>query len=636
MKFYILPNKIPVAALMLLLSFNIHSQERKEVFNSALWIKNEARPRSSSGDAILKSEQELKKYFNFNPIIDFSKDNLRNKFRNIVKKQSTVFVVFENASRDENPILSIEVGGIKTQFTSKKIQSDAELKLNKGNAAKGEILTYLCNRNSVLSKKKGSISIDDAYFLDRDGKNQMMELIYIPGILKKSEQNIIESYLSVKYGISLSEDADYYNSAGGKVWNAKENAAYSKRVTGIGRDDLFGLNQKQSGNYDKDGLYMALGKLEQTNADNKTAIEDKSFLMWGDNNQSTLIAGNDGNYKKMKRIWKTQSTGKLSPTQLIIAKDQMVFGEPGKGSDAKEEFVWLAIDTTQNHQFDYAAAKYIKSDETDGQFVFDNIEWKNDASVNFTFVKAADFFIVEDLMASDCNLGQNGKAKIKIVGGQAPFQLHLTSAGYDKIFRLKEDQMEFPDLAEGTYALEITDANAAVQRTSFTIDGFVDAKASMPNELTLDANHTVLLKPMIGNADQVESFEWYEGDRLLSTDKEIIANKPGNYKLLLFNKNGCKKSFDFVVREDGLAASGEWVVFPNPAKPSETFTIRFNLQKQENVAVAIHDVNGKVIKATELGSLKQFEYKDNLRVSGVYLIIVTRNGIAQTTKLIVE
>jgi hypothetical protein len=54
------------------------------------------------------------------------------------------------------------------------------------------------------------------------------------------ERQKVESYLALKYGISLNQEfpVSYLNSTGETIWDAELNAAYCQNIAGIGRDDL--------------------------------------------------------------------------------------------------------------------------------------------------------------------------------------------------------------------------------------------------------------------------------------------------------------------------------------------------------------------------------------------------------------
>lgn len=100
--------------------------------------------------------------------------------------------------------------------------------------------------------------------------------------LSDAEMIRVNSYLGIKYGLTMSEN---YLAADGttKVWDKAANSTYHNNVAGIGRDDASALNQKQSKSVNA-GFQptLGLGTIAASNAANSsTFAADKTFLMWG-------------------------------------------------------------------------------------------------------------------------------------------------------------------------------------------------------------------------------------------------------------------------------------------------------------------------------------------------------------------
>ncbi|MCT4629080.1 choice-of-anchor D domain-containing protein [Winogradskyella sp.] len=163
------------------------------------------------------------------------------------------------------------------------------------------------------------------------------------------ERNRIQSYLAVKYGITLGVNGtsqDYVDSDGTVIWDQSANSGYNYDIGGIGRDDDSDLNQKQSRsvNNASDGtgrtegiLTIGLSDIYNTNNINKstnpTTFNDKEFLMWGNNganldlaasvisvNMSSGIApslNTDVTFTGMQRIWKVVENGGDIPTVKV-------------------------------------------------------------------------------------------------------------------------------------------------------------------------------------------------------------------------------------------------------------------------------------------------------------------------------
>ena len=138
--------------------------------------------------------------------------------------------------------------------------------------------------------------------------------------LGTSELLMVESYMAVKYGITLGTSAapsDYMSSNAGLIWYGQ--SAYQNNVIGIGRDDLSTLYQKQSHNAD-DTVRIYLSTLQTTNAANAgTFALDRSFVLAGANTgKMCATAASIGEmptgltsctlYSRLEREWKVTRT----------------------------------------------------------------------------------------------------------------------------------------------------------------------------------------------------------------------------------------------------------------------------------------------------------------------------------------
>lgn len=118
-------------------------------------------------------------------------------------------------------------------------------------------------------------------------------ITYANKSLDQDAQKKIESYLAIKYGITLAHN--YYSSNRTTVWNRSLNAAYNNNIIGIARDSISDLLQKQSKStsLSQDILTIYIGPSKQTNQKNNSgtfAGGDRSFFMVGSNNASALAS----------------------------------------------------------------------------------------------------------------------------------------------------------------------------------------------------------------------------------------------------------------------------------------------------------------------------------------------------------
>lgn len=151
---------------------------------------------------------------------------------------------------------------------------------------------------------------------------EIMEMAYYNNhAFTASERNQIESYLALKYGVGLSTD---YTASNGSTtpWATSSNVGYTTGVTGIGRDDNSGLNQKQSQSSAATGLVaIGLGTVASDNASNSnTFTADLDFVMWGHNGGNVAFTSTGAPTGKMilERQWKVQETSTVGTVKIRV------------------------------------------------------------------------------------------------------------------------------------------------------------------------------------------------------------------------------------------------------------------------------------------------------------------------------
>ena len=176
-------------------------------------------------------------------------------------------------------------------------------------------------------------SVDPGLFLGSNNGGErfrggVAEIITFNTNLSDADVNKVESYLAVKYGVTLTKDQsttnrDYTAPDGSIFWAA--DADYKFNVTGIARDDASGLYQKQSRSVHNNALISVYNKdattaFPTTNAGNSTIIDaTNSYFMTADNGLgNTVVPGNCVN--RIARTWKVQKTGSIADVTISAAK----------------------------------------------------------------------------------------------------------------------------------------------------------------------------------------------------------------------------------------------------------------------------------------------------------------------------
>jgi hypothetical protein len=174
----------------------------------------------------------------------------------------------------------------------------------------------------------GSTNLDRRVF---NGK--ITEVVVYKSVLSAADSNKVESYLAVKYGVTLRQTPspqNYVISDGTVTWDAGVNGLYNDDIAGIGRDDVSALNQKQSASVNAGNfLTIGLGAISVDNQANPNSFgADKDFLIWGHNAAATAFNVPVGGVAlvHMPRVWKADETGTVG--SVVIRVPQSLFTNP--------------------------------------------------------------------------------------------------------------------------------------------------------------------------------------------------------------------------------------------------------------------------------------------------------------------
>ncbi len=127
------------------------------------------------------------------------------------------------------------------------------------------ILTVEAPSSTTLSN---GVELGDG-MLSRFWHGDIAEIAAYNTTHSSTSRNHIESYLAIKYGITLSNsgggtNGDYTATNNNLIWDASDNSGYHIDVIGIGRDDSTALLQKQSHQFD-DTTRIYLSTLTSSN-----------------------------------------------------------------------------------------------------------------------------------------------------------------------------------------------------------------------------------------------------------------------------------------------------------------------------------------------------------------------------------
>jgi hypothetical protein len=192
-----------------------------------------------------------------------------------------------------------------------------------------------------------------------------VEIVAYDRELGNQDRQRVESYLALKYGITLDPSVDYLRSGGSIIYpSSGTNSGYVHDIAGIGRDDNSALYQPTSRSQNQGNMITM---------SNPSAFGNNRFLVWGHNNgdlTSPTNADVGGNIElRLSRVWKVSKTGTSLGTVSVTVDMSWVPG-PETASDLR-----LLVDSDEDFS---NATEYSVSSSSGDLYTFDNVTFNNE------------------------------------------------------------------------------------------------------------------------------------------------------------------------------------------------------------------------------------------------------------------
>lgn len=266
------------------------------------------------------------------------------------------------------------------------------------------LLTASTVTNSFANINGSKYWIGRNYDLGGSLNGRIAEIFTFGTRVDAAARQKIESYLAIKYGITLGNSTeaqkDYVNSFNTSVWNITANAGFNYHVAGIGRDDDSDLNQKQSKTINTTNeVTIGLNGIFNTNSSNTNEFnENGDFLVWGCNNASytgsntntiTVASGITTSLTRIDRKWKIvesiESGSGGDVENVYVSIPSAAFSGFTLGVD--EEYVLIVADNSNFSNADIIDVIPLKSDGAGSLKTW----YDFDGAKYFTFGKVARF-----------------------------------------------------------------------------------------------------------------------------------------------------------------------------------------------------------------------------------------------------
>ncbi|HRY32702.1 MAG TPA: T9SS type A sorting domain-containing protein [Bacteroidales bacterium] len=207
---------------------------------------------------------------------------------------------------------------------------------------------------------------------------KIAEFILFNDYLKENDLQKYQSYLCIKYGTTLRK-SNYVSAFGDTIWNRKQNQAYSIGVFGLGRDTIFGLNQKQSFSTSiQDIITLGAGSIASSNDQNNFSLNQGDYLLCGSNGEPTTIAWQDTLQTAgvLQRQWLMQASGNTSTSVSTSLQVNL------SGIITDSMLCFLVVSPDAQSIQTYSDLLYFLPDSVtpDNVACFSNLNWDTDHS----------------------------------------------------------------------------------------------------------------------------------------------------------------------------------------------------------------------------------------------------------------
>ncbi|MGI9304855.1 MAG: DUF11 domain-containing protein, partial [Gammaproteobacteria bacterium] len=203
-----------------------------------------------------------------------------------------------------------EILGLTTSSGSGSAVKD--LRINSSVRAMSNVATYAPSASGPYRIGAGGGQLENGGLY---WPGDIAEQIVFDTVLSDADRRQVESYLSVKYGISLSQTTprDLIDSGGNPIFAAREAGTFINNVTGIGRDDNGSLLQSSSRSVNA-GSLLTIG--------NAGDLQDGEFLVWSNEggalDQTTPVSFAGQTMERVNRIWLVNETGDVGGVDIAV------------------------------------------------------------------------------------------------------------------------------------------------------------------------------------------------------------------------------------------------------------------------------------------------------------------------------
>ncbi len=534
----------------------------------------------------------------------------------LYNNQFSFFIVYKTDNEDEKTIVSLKYGNKTIKVTNKYVLKGNDTLTVLDNTRKAKIVSYL--HNDAAFQKKGKLFID--LLQNQTPQDAILEIIYIPKLVNIPTKEKIETYLSLKYGFSLMENKYYRSVTNDTLWNPVKMSAFSKDVTGLGKDQSNQFSNESSYNYVLKGFEVSTNE----------PLLDRNYLLWGHNGKPKTIVNHQGLSTANYKVWSIRKIINPSDNRLFSLKLKKDLITSSIDSLASNEKLYLYVSHTNTGAgINMEEGQYYEGIQDSIQDIsFQNIDLQDDS--RFIVLKAPDMTVFSKTLEK---CGENTQLQLDFAQEHYPFTLRIKNEKFSKTYTVTTKKIIINDLPEGEYEIETTDTFQNRKTAKVVVKQPAIIPVKLKDRWSLNDNNYVIVTPEISSNDSKNAlqFVWLKDNQEIGTEQTIKLVTEGDY-LLKVNNGICVADFNFKVESQEKTSI---TLYPNPSKLNEDITIRI-APNISPISIRVTDSAGKLIKQIDRNQLKDNQAVISFSTSDIYFIDVKTNVQNKIFKVIVK
>jgi len=188
-----------------------------------------------------------------------------------------------------------------------------------------------------------------------------------------------------------------------------------------------------------------------------------------------------------------------------------------------------------------------------------------------------------------CFQGTNGSIELQVVGGVAPYTYQWSTGATSR---------NLTNVGAGNYTVRVTDQGNCSFFHSFTLTDPEPISVDLGEDRTLCLGQRLKIAPEV--EDPKTKFYWTGPNGFTSTDPTVTVSRPGTYRLLITDSNGCQATDELIIIGSNELVSAEMVVASNLFLNDTIMVVNISNPHSEQMEWLVDDLDAvEIVEETE-------------------------------------